>query len=230
LVRSWNVYHGRTHPESRRLGLERMVRLITSDSPDVVCLQEVPLWACPRLGGWSELDAHAAATKRALAGPAAAFLQRLAPRLVRSPLTGQANALLVARRHEVLSVAAYRLNPQAREEARVCQLARLRVGAGALVVANVHATTRNVTAARRELAQVAELVASADPAIVCGDFNVAGEGLPGFSRPLPGIDQVLARGLELLAPPLVWPAARRQIDGGVLLSDHAPVEAEMMVP
>ena len=53
LVRSWNLFHGNTSPPRRRAYLEEMVRLITADGPDVVCLQEVPVWAVSRLAGWS---------------------------------------------------------------------------------------------------------------------------------------------------------------------------------
>jgi endonuclease/exonuclease/phosphatase family metal-dependent hydrolase len=206
-----------------------MVRLVTADDPDVVCLQEIPLWALQRLEDWSGMTARGIVTKRALAGPAAAFLQRLSPRLVRSTFTGQANALLVSRRHDVQSSTAYRLNPGAPAEARFCQVIRLRVGGTELLVANVHATTRDPAAARRELETVSELLGSAGPAIACGDFNVAGAGLPGFSSPLLGIDQVLVRGLTLLDAPFAWPDLRRRTEDGVLLSDHAPVEAEMML-
>ena len=45
LVRSWNLFHGNTLPPGRRSRLEEMVRLATADRPDVLCLQEVPLWA-----------------------------------------------------------------------------------------------------------------------------------------------------------------------------------------
>ena len=36
----------------------------------------------------------------------------------------------------------------------------------------------------------------------------------------------LVRGVELARTPSAWPAARRRVNGG-LLSDHAPVEAEV---
>src|SRR5205814_7724800 len=45
LIRSWNVYHGRSHPPGRRAYLEAAVRLATADRPDVLCLQELPLWS-----------------------------------------------------------------------------------------------------------------------------------------------------------------------------------------
>ena len=53
LVRTWNLYHGRTYPPSRTLYLRRMVELVTGDRPNLVALQEVPLWALGRLEGWS---------------------------------------------------------------------------------------------------------------------------------------------------------------------------------
>ena len=49
VIRTWNLYHGRTHPKSGRTYLERMVRLASIDAPDVVALQEVPLWALGRM-------------------------------------------------------------------------------------------------------------------------------------------------------------------------------------
>jgi len=47
-----------------------------------------------------------------------------------------------------------------------------------------------------------------------------------FSPPIDGIDQILVRGLELARTPSAWPPERRRVNGG-LLSDHAPVEAEV---
>ncbi len=143
VIRTWNVFHGRTSPETRRVELARMVRLVTADGPDVVGLQEVPVWGLRKLEGWSGMEVTAAVTKPALAGPLAGLLQRLEPRVVRSPLTGQANAVLVARRHALVSAAVYRLNPGARSEPRLCQLVELRVNGRTLVLANVHATTRD---------------------------------------------------------------------------------------
>ena len=35
---------------------EGMVRLASADRPDVLCLQEVPVWALPRLGEWSGMQ------------------------------------------------------------------------------------------------------------------------------------------------------------------------------
>ena len=57
LIRTWNVFHGNAVPPERRAFLAEMVRLASADDPDVLCLQEVPAWALPRLGDWSGMRA-----------------------------------------------------------------------------------------------------------------------------------------------------------------------------
>jgi endonuclease/exonuclease/phosphatase family metal-dependent hydrolase len=47
-----------------------------------------------------------------------------------------------------------------------------------------------------------------------------------FSSPIKGIDQILLRGLEFVRPPQAWRDGRRRL-GAHLLSDHAPIEAEI---
>jgi endonuclease/exonuclease/phosphatase family metal-dependent hydrolase len=229
LVRTWNVFHGRTFPETRRVQLERMVRLVTGDRPEIVCLQEVPVWALGSLERWSGMQARIHVTKPALLGPFARGLQHADANHVRSPFTGQANALLVAHRLAIVEHGVQPLNAGVRAERRVCQLARLRLPEAreSIVVVNLHATNR-APQARRELQFVQRLVGPDGPALVGGDFNVRATGLGGFSEPLPGIDQVLARDLELLEGPSEWPDERRRLPTGVLLSDHSPVEAAMI--
>jgi endonuclease/exonuclease/phosphatase family metal-dependent hydrolase len=224
LVRTWNLFHGRTFPETRRAHLERMVRLVAADDPGIVCLQEVPLWGLPLLERWTGMRAVGAATKRALLGPLARIAQRVDARRVRSSLTGQANAVLVGRGLEVLSTDATQLSSQG--ERRLCQLLRVAREGSELLVANVHLSNRT-PAASEELRRLESLVAGVERAVVCGDLNLRGTGLPGFSPRLPGIDQVLVRGLELLRQPAPWPDERRRL-GAMLLSDHAPVEAAMI--
>jgi endonuclease/exonuclease/phosphatase family metal-dependent hydrolase len=231
LVRTWNLFHGRTSPETGRVHLERMIAVASRDRPDVVCLQEVPVWALARLERWSGMQARTHVTKRALLGPLARTLQRVDAHHVRSPWTGQANAVLVARDLEIVEHGVLPLSTGGRAERRVCQLARLRLrGPGrSVAVGNLHATNRS-TRARQELESAEQLFRAGGPAVVCGDFNVRATGLAGFSPPLPGIDQVLVRDLELVDGPTVWPEVRRRLPSGVLLSDHAPVEAAMMAP
>jgi endonuclease/exonuclease/phosphatase family metal-dependent hydrolase len=226
-VRTWNLFHGRTSPETGRHHLERMVRLVSTGRPSIVCLQEVPLWALPSLAAWSRMQARWTVTKRAFGGPVAETLQRANARIARSGVTGQANVLLLAPDLRVAAFAVQRLNPGVRGERRTCQLARLRLPGGELLAANLHATNRAGTA-RRELEIVERLVGGSRPAIVAGDYNVRQTGLQGFSPAIAGIDQIVVRGLELLRAPAPWPDERRRIEGGVLLSDHSPIEAEMI--
>ena len=87
----------RAHPSRvRDSELEAMVRLVTAGAPDVVCLQEVPVWALRQLPGWSGMAAFGVVTMPALGGPLARGLTELDPRRLRSALTGQANAVLVS--------------------------------------------------------------------------------------------------------------------------------------
>jgi endonuclease/exonuclease/phosphatase family metal-dependent hydrolase len=231
-VRTWNLYHGRTYPKSRRTYLERMVRLASLDAPDIVALQEVPLWALGRLERWSGMQALWAVTVPSLLGPIARVLTDLDPVRMRFTLAGQANALLLNPRFEVLDHRVLVMNPDVStwdwvlhgRQRRVCQAAEVLVGGRILVIGNLHATNDREVA-RREVAVAAELLAGAECCVLCGDFNVAEHTVPEFSPPLPGgIDQILARGAPFERSPFRWPKERRRVDG-LLLSDHAPVEA-----
>ena len=59
-----------TKPPERRGYLAEMVRLVTADKPDVVCLQELPVWAVSRLEGWSGMTAVSAVARRPRLGSA----------------------------------------------------------------------------------------------------------------------------------------------------------------
>lgn len=225
LVRTWNLFHGRTKPPSGRAHLERMIRLIADGDPDVVALQEVPAWALGRLEGWSEMEAAGGVARPARLGVIGRRLTALAPDMFRSLFNGQANALLLGRTVRPLEKArTVEIKPRGVLERRVCQLVRVAAGERNVLLVNLHATAHAPDAARQELERVAGLVAGGDPAIVCGDFNIRATGLPGFSAPSHGIDQIIVRGLQFERAPAPWAAERRRFEGR-LLSDHAPVEA-----
>lgn len=220
-MRSWNLFHGNTLPPGRRAYLREMVELVTADRPDVVCLQEVPAWALGRLGRWAGMTEVPALARRASAGPfpiPRIFGRALtAPNhgLIRSAFAGQGNSVLLARSLRVVASATL---PFAAPEPRVAQ----RVDTDQLAVANVHLS--HPPRAEAELARVLEWLADATLLVVAGDFNMTPE-LDGFSGLIPGrIDQVLARGAA--ARTRVWSDDERR-SGGRLLSDHAPVEAEI---
>jgi endonuclease/exonuclease/phosphatase family metal-dependent hydrolase len=234
LVRTWNVYHGRTHPQTRRTYLERMVRLITLDAPDLVALQEVPLWALGRLERWSGMAVRWAVTVPALLlAPIARFVTELDPIRLRSTVTGQANALLVNPRFELGEQRLLLVTPGVTRwewllqdeglQQRYCQAVEVEAEGRSLVVANLHATN-NARLAEGEVGRAADFVADAQRSILCGDFNIRRFAVPEFSPPIDGIDQILIRGLEFERGPQAWPGARRRLHGR-LLSDHAPVEA-----
>ena len=79
---------------------------------------------------------------------------------------------------------------------------------------------RPVLTALRRLRHLA--VQASVPASSFSDFNVADPGLAGFSSPGEGIDDVLVRG-AVTTDVTVWARDRRTV-GGVVLSDHAPVD------
>jgi endonuclease/exonuclease/phosphatase family metal-dependent hydrolase len=219
LIRSWNVYHGRSHPAGRRGHVEAAVRLASADGPDVLCLQELPVWAVPMLGRWSGMHAFAARARRALLGASAGRLLTSAHYgVLRSAFTGQANAILVRQDHAVEDLRSIALHDR-RHHPRVCQAVRVD---DRIVVANAHLSGEAAgRQAGRALAWLDDLARPGEPLVLAGDFNVS-LALPGFSSPHGGIDDVLVRGAG--AGPLeVWPLDRRR-QNGVVLSDHAPVE------
>lgn len=229
LVRSWNVFHGNTSPPGRDSRLRVMIQLATADRPDVLCLQEVPLWALPRLAGWSGMRAHWVVTKRPrLPAWLGGAITRLHNGLLRSAIAGQANAILLAPGLRPLGHHTLRIDEQRREQ-RWCHAVHLET----LVVANVHATNdfRRPELVAAEIVRAERFVSELAgdlPCVLAGDFNLRAENLrelPGFTALGPGIDHVLVRGLAA-APLTTWPESRRRQDGRVL-SDHAPVETRV---
>jgi endonuclease/exonuclease/phosphatase family metal-dependent hydrolase len=166
LVRTWNVFHGRSHPAGKRLYLERMIRLATEDEPDVLVLQEVPPWALERLGEWSGMTVLGEVAARPSIGPlpsTAEVGRRLTafdPRRFKGAFSGQANAILLARGLQALDERAIVLNARGfrraqaawlglplvdelswAKERRVCQCVRVRLQDGrTAAIANLHAT------------------------------------------------------------------------------------------
>jgi endonuclease/exonuclease/phosphatase family metal-dependent hydrolase len=166
LFRTWNVFHGNAVPVESRAYLREMLELATADAPDVLCLQEVPVWALARLGEWSGMRVFGAVAARPQIGPfpSTAELGRRLTGLntgrLRSAFSGQANAVLLAPAHRgseagriVLNARSFRraqsrwlgLDLLARlawaKERRAAHAVRVRFEDGrTALVANFHAT------------------------------------------------------------------------------------------
>jgi endonuclease/exonuclease/phosphatase family metal-dependent hydrolase len=127
-------------------------------------------------------------------------------------------------------------------ERRICQAVRLALpGGGSALVANLHATAyrpdgRLADAEVLRAAVFVDAVAAPDDiCIFAGDFNVRAavswtmrdlvRPEWGFAGGGPRIDHVFARGAPI-GRVIRWPDDRRRRDG-LLLSDHAPVEAKV---
>jgi endonuclease/exonuclease/phosphatase family metal-dependent hydrolase len=207
LVRTWNVFHGNTVPPGQQAYLASMIRSIAAGDPDIVCLQELPAWSLSHLEAWSGMTSIGAVAAPPRLGPLRwpATLGRLVTELdhglLRSAFTGQANAVLVARRHRVVDRQTLVLNPsgfrraQARwlgldlvarlawaKERRVCQAVRLELpDGGTVLVANLHATSYAAderladAELRRADTFLQTLARSAEPLLLCGDANVLPE-------------------------------------------------------
>ena len=97
LVRTWNLFHGNASPPERRAFLRPMIELVTRDRPDVVCLQELPVWALRHLESWSGMHATSAVARRPLLPVGSRAVTDLHHGLLRSAVTGEAAAILTPR-------------------------------------------------------------------------------------------------------------------------------------
>jgi endonuclease/exonuclease/phosphatase family metal-dependent hydrolase len=201
LVRTWNVFHGNANPPERHGFLEEMVRLASSDRPDVLCLQELPVWSLRRLDEWSGMRSFGAVAARPLLGSAelGRIITEFHHGLFRSALTGQANAILLGSSLRPLATDSIVLNPpsfrraQARalgldkrvqlawsKERRVCHAVRASAEERSLTVANLHdSSVPDWRVPDAELLRAAVFADSfaepGDVLVLAGDFNVIRE-------------------------------------------------------
>jgi endonuclease/exonuclease/phosphatase family metal-dependent hydrolase len=187
-----------------------MIELVTQGRPDVVCLQELPVWVLPQLDAWSGMHALGAVARRPLLPVGARAVTALHHGLLRSAVTGEADAILTREPARELGV-------------HVVGEDRLRRIAQAVDFEGVTVVNFHIDGDRTQFDRVVAL--ARERTILAGDANLVSAGADGFSPPLTGsVDQILVRGLELRDGPSAWPLERRAVDGRVL-SDHAPVEA-----
>lgn len=210
VIRTWNLFHGNTDPPGRRAYLRQMIELVTRDRPDIVCLQELPVWSLERLPAWSGMHAVGAVARRPLLRRGAKALTALHHGLLRSTFTGEADAILTRQPAADLGITVV-------GETRLRRIAHT-VELDGVTVVNFH-----TDGDEQQLERV--LALAGGRAVVAGDTNLRGRAADGFSPPLAGsIDQIYVRGLGVVEPPSAWPVERRTL-GGRVLSDHAPVEA-----
>jgi endonuclease/exonuclease/phosphatase family metal-dependent hydrolase len=187
-----------------------MIELVTQDRPEIVCLQELPVWALRHLASWSGMHASGAVARRPLLPLGARAVTALHHGLLRSAVTGEADAILTREPARELGV-------------HVVGDSRLRRVAHAVDAAGVTVVNFHIDGDRAQFDRVVAL--ARERSILAGDANLVAPCADGLTPPLAGsIDQILVRGLALRDGPSAWPLERRVVAGRVL-SDHAPVEA-----
>ena len=217
-VLTWNLFHGRSVPDTPRSLLGEFTDMLAGWEWDVALLQEVPPWWPEALArGCGAGERHALTSRNALL-PVRRRLAEWRPDLIKSN-GGGANAILVRgsdlRAHRSRRL---RLWP----ERRVAHAVELADGTW---VGNVHATTHPDARTREDLARAGAALTSwagGAPALLGGDMNIGAPRVPGWDDlGGHGIDRFLGRGpWTVTAPPVTLDTQG--------LSDHAPVVAEVV--
>jgi endonuclease/exonuclease/phosphatase family metal-dependent hydrolase len=211
-VLTWNLFHGRSLPDSRRELLGEFACVLAGWDWDVALLQECPPWWPEPLARACGAEQRHVLTSRNALLPMRRFVATRRPDLMRSN-GGGSNAILV-RRPSVSEHRAVRLCRW--PERRWMHAVRLASGGW---IANVHASGPNALAIR-DCAQAGLTLrrwALGGPALLGGDFNVAAPPVAGFA--LAGghaVDGFLVAGWHVRGG-RVSPLARGH------LSDHEPV-------
>lgn len=236
-VLTWNLFHGRSIPETPRSLLSEYRAALAAWEWDVALLQEVPPWWPPELARAAGADhARTALTSRNQALSLRRLIADRRPDLIKSG-GGGANAILLRRDAGVLT--AHRRHTLTwRPERRVAHAVALRGGAaGALTgdedvplwLGNLHASEadplpRAWADGARAVAWLAS-VAGGAPAVLGGDFNDRAPEHPGLravaSR---SVDHVLVpAGIDAVGKAHTLKRARRIDDATRRLSDHPPL-------
>jgi len=218
-VLTWNLFHGRSVPETRGPLFDEFAATLVSWDWHVALLQEVFPWWPPMLAGRCGAEQRAARTSRNLFLPVTRWIADRRPDLIKS-WGGGSNAILV-RERAILDHR--RLSLRRRPERRVVHAVRLDSG---LWVANLHASSHGEDPAVGDVALARSTAlswAGEAPLLLGGDFNVRSPQMPGFTHAAGGrIDHVYSRGAEPAGPGIV-------LEHGIL-SDHPPVLARISFP
>jgi len=217
LVLTWNLFHGRSVPDTPRDLLDEFAAQLASWEWDVALLQEVPPWWPPELGRACAASARTARTSRNWLLPVTRRVAERRPDLIKS-WGGGANAILV-RGDRVLEhrVRTLRLWP----ERRVAHGVRLESG---WWVCNLHAQAHSEARAQADIARAAAAAvdwAGGVPVVLGGDLNTRIPHVPGLEHVAGhSVDHILVRPAHATTP-------GRTLDRGHL-SDHLPVQSRVV--
>src|SRR3954447_11678947 len=146
-VLTWNLFHGRSVPGSRRSLQDEFTDKIAGWDWDVALLQEVPPWWPQPLARACAADARAVLTSRNFGLAARRWVAERRPDLIKSN-GGGANAIMV---REPLRIAEHRaLALRRRPERRVAHGVRLADGPW---VVNLHAQVHSEQRAQADIAK-----------------------------------------------------------------------------
>jgi endonuclease/exonuclease/phosphatase family metal-dependent hydrolase len=212
-ILTWNLFHGRSKPETRRSLRREFAATLAGWEWDVALLQEVPPWWPVELARASAASMRMALTSRNLLPPLQRLVAERRPDLLKAG-AGGCNAILVRgqaiREHRIRPL---RLLP----ERRVAHGVLLEDGTW---VTNVHAQAHLESRAQADLDRAAEattLWAAGAPTVLGGDLNMPGAPTAFGYEHLGGhwVDHVLGRGLTVVERGRTLPRGT--------LSDHAPL-------
>jgi endonuclease/exonuclease/phosphatase family metal-dependent hydrolase len=215
-VLTWNLFHGRSVPDSRHGLLGAFAERLAAWEWDVALLQEMPPWWAVPLARASAASVRSAPTARTWLLPARRALADRRPDLMKSS-GGGANAILV-RGEPILE---HRVRTLRRwPERRVVQGVRLPRG---WWVANLHAQAHVERRAEHDVAVAAQTVrtwAAGAPIVLGGDLNLRAPIVAGFVAVAGhSVDHLLVRGLEATGPGRTPERGR--------LSDHLPLVVDL---
>jgi endonuclease/exonuclease/phosphatase family metal-dependent hydrolase len=217
LVLTWNLFHGRSVPDTPRSLRGEFAGALAAWDWDVALLQEVPPWWPPALAGAAGASERTALTSRNQLPALRRAIAERRPDVIKSD-GGGANAILV----RGATIAEHRVHTLRRwPERRVVHGVLLDTG---VWVSNLHAQAHSKARAQADLAAAAAhtLAWAGDaPAVLGGDANLRAPAAGGFvTAGGHGVDHVLAHGLE--------PAGAPKVLDSVGLSDHDPVLVDLI--
>ena len=217
-ILTWNLFHGRSRPDTPRSLLPEFAAQLASYEWDVALLQETPPWWPVPLGRAARASVRMTLTSRTWLLPIRRALADRRPDLVRS-WGGGCNAILVRGQPIVEHcVRPLRLLP----ERRVAHGVRLADGTW---ITNLHGQVHRDAHAQADLQLAGATTlrwAGGAPTVLGGDFNLKDTpAVPGFEH-LAGnwVDHVMGRGLRAAG---AGRGLERPTIDGAFLSDHRPL-------